>query len=226
MKDKPRLVILIIRYSFTIYLTDPTKQDVVMPNPQQSDCPLLPDPPEKWVDLYGDRLYRYALARVRDPEVAEDLVQETFLAALKAKDSFKGRSSVFSWMTGILKHKLIDHFNTHYKKQTVEHMDFEQDPAEVLFDKKGRWISGPAKWKTHPGHLIEQQEFLNIFFNCLQSLGQRLSRVFSLKELDGFDSDEICNTFNISKTNLWVLMYRARVKLRTCLEKNGTGANS
>jgi RNA polymerase sigma-70 factor (ECF subfamily) len=197
-----------------------------MSNPQQSDLPLLLAPPEKWVDLYGDRLYRYALARVRDPEVAEDLVQDTFLAALKAKESFKGRSSVLSWMTGILKHKLIDHFKKHYKEQYVEHMDFENDPAEALFDKKGRWISGPAKWTTNPRHLIEQQEFLNIFFNCLQSLGRRLSRVFSLKEMDGHDSEEICKILDISKTNLWVLMYRARVKLRTCLEKNGTGINS
>ena len=182
--------------------------------------------PEKWVEVYGDNLYQFALKRVRDTGVAEDLVQETFLAALEARERFKGRSSALTWMIGILKHKIIDYLRKSQKEFAVEDIESYALSSDDLFDKKGRWKTGPAKWISNPARIFEQQTFFKIFYNCLERLGKRLSLVFTLREIDELDSKEICKILNISTTNLWVLMYRARLKLRTCLEKNGFGAKN
>ena len=178
------------------------------------------DSPEKWVDAYGSKLYRFALSRVRDPGIAEDLVQETFLAALKNKETFKGNSSLLSWMIGILKHKIVDHLRKSRKELFVETIDPYAESTDDLFDEKGRWKADPEKWGTNPAEMLEQQEFFKIFYKCLHNLSQRLSLAFTLREVDGLESEEICKVLSITTTNLWVLIYRARVKLRACLEKN------
>ena len=186
---------------------------------------LIIDTPEKWVDAYGNKLYRFALARVRDPGTAEDLVQETFLAALRDKKSFKGNSSLLSWMIGILKHKIVDHLRNSQKELSVETIDPYSESTDDLFDEKGRWKEGPEKWDSNPAKLFEQQEFFKIFYKCLHNLSRRLSLAFTLREVDGLESEEICKVLSISTTNLGVLIYRARVRLRACLEKTGHGLN-
>jgi RNA polymerase sigma-70 factor (TIGR02943 family) len=184
------------------------------------------DAPEKWVEAYGDKLYRFALTRVRDTGIAEDLVQETFLAALEGKRNFKGHSSVLTWMIGILKHKLIDYLRKSQKEFAVENIESYTVATDDLFDEKGRWKTGPAKWVSDPMGRLEQHEFFKIFHNCLDHLGKRLSLIFTLREVDDLETEEICKILSITTTNLWVLMYRARTKLRTCLEKNGFGVKS
>jgi RNA polymerase sigma-70 factor (ECF subfamily) len=179
----------------------------------------VPDP-ETWVDQYGDYLYRFALSRLRDRAAAEDLVQETFLAALHARENFKGRSSVTTWLTGILKHKIIDYFRKESRNQPVEDVESFNPTLDDFFDEKGKWKIRPSKWTTNPMELYEQKEFMKILRLCLSELSGRLAQVFTLRELEELSTKEICKVFDISATNCWVMLYRARMLLRRCLEIN------
>ncbi len=179
--------------------------------------------PKGWVDRYGDLLYRYALLRVREPSVAEDLVQETFLAALSGRDRFEGRSKEQSWLVGILKHKIIDYFRREGKKVEI---DDEKPPREFVedpFDVAGKWKNGPAAWGNNPESAYQQKEFWEILQRCLSGLPERLADVFYLRELDGLSGKEVCKVFGISSTNLWVILHRARHGLRECMERNWFG---
>ena len=182
----------------------------------------MPDP-ETWVDQYGDYLYRFALSRLQDRAAAEDLVQETFLAALHARENFKGRSSVTTWLTGILKHKIIDHLRKESRNQPVEDVEPFTPSLDDLFDEKGKWKVGPSKWTGSPSELYEQKEFWRILTQCLSELSGRLAQIFTLRELEELSTEEICKVFDISATNCWVILYRARMLLRRCLEINWFG---
>ena len=190
-----------------------------------ADDRLMTDP-EIWVDKYGDYLYRFALSRLHDRAAAEDLVQETFLAALKARKNFKGRSSVATWLAGILKHKIIDNFRKESRNQPVEDVEPFASNLENLFDEKGKWKIRPSKWTSNPTELYEQKEFMKILGLCLSELSGRLARVFTLRELEELSTKEICKVFNISATNCWVMLYRARMLLRRCLEINWFGSKT
>lgn len=176
--------------------------------------------PEKWVVDYGDYLYRYALSRVQDPATAEDLVQETFLAALRAQGGFRGESSERTWLTGILKHKVIDHIRRKSRERPVNDIEASVDSLDERFDDKGHWKVGPAKWTVNPRKLLEQKEFWKVFYSCLSKLSDRLARALVLREMDGLSSDEIRKIFNISETNTYVLLHRARMRMRRCLDVN------
>jgi RNA polymerase sigma-70 factor (TIGR02943 family) len=179
----------------------------------------LPDP-ASWVDLYGDYLYAYTLSRTQNPSIAEDLVQETFLSALGARERFEGHSSVRTWFTGILKHKIIDHFRTKNKERPAEDIQCLVDLTDELFDHKGNWKVGPAEWSVNPTMLYERKEFRNVLSRCLSELSSRLASAFVLREMDGLTTEEICKVLDISSTNLWVILHRARMYLRRCLEIN------
>ena len=174
--------------------------------------------PETWVDRYGDYLYYFALARVRDPSIAEDLVQETFIAALNSLKKFKGRSSVKTWLTGILKHKVIDYYRKKTRQQPEHEIDHDTEGVDKFFDDKGQWQLKPAEWTANPQKLYEQQEFFKVLHICLSELSDRLSDVFILREIVGENTEKICKVLNISATNCWVMLHRARMHLRRCLE--------
>jgi len=175
---------------------------------------------EGWVDRYGESLYRFALARVKDPVAAEDLVQETFLAALRGHQKFQGRSSLKSWLVAILKHKIVDHFRKSVKEKVLENFDSLADQAANDFDNRGKWKFRPQHWAVNPAKLYEQKEFMDILYECLARLRGRLADIFMLREVDGLSTEEICNELNITATNSWVMLYRARAGLRRCLEDN------
>ena len=179
--------------------------------------------PEHWVDLHGDALFRFALLRVGGREIAEELVQETFLAALRSRESFGGRSSERTWLIGILKRKIVDHF----RKLHREHITVEGDEraAEIgdFFTPKGSWKSPPGPWKTVLESAEERREFWTAFGNCLLTLPRRLADAFCLRELGGLEVEEVCQVLNVSPTNLWVQLYRARMLLRRCLETSWLG---
>jgi len=181
--------------------------------------PALEDP-EVWVDLYGDYLYRFALSRTKDPTVAEDIVQETLLAALQARASFKGRSTPKSWLAGILKHKIIDHFRKSKRERPTDDAILQRENIDRLFEEHGAWKMVPNKWEVNPTKLYEQKEFMDIFYKCLAKLPERLGKAFILREIDGLDTREICKVLDITATNSWVMLYRARMALRGCLEIN------
>ena len=187
--------------------------------------PQLPQKsgPESWVDEHGDYLYSFALLRLRDRELAEEVVQETFLAALKARNNFAQLSSERTWLIGILKHKIIDHFRRSSRERPVA--DFETAwNDDDSFMTSGEWVRhwnreyAPVEWKDDPTQVVEQQEFWEVFNRCLAQLPRRLAEVFTLREIDGLSSEEICKTLNISPNNLWVMLHRARALLRRSSE--------
>jgi RNA polymerase sigma-70 factor (ECF subfamily) len=176
--------------------------------------------PVAWVERYGDYLYRYAFIRIRDASAAEDLVQETFLSALHARESFQGRSSEKTWLTAILKHKLVDHLRKQAREKPMEQGDLLDDLADRQFDHKGHWKTGPAKWAVNPLKLFEQKAFWKVLQDCLSEISDRLAQVFTLRELEGMDTEEICKIMDISATNAWVMLHRARGFIRDCLERH------
>ena len=179
-----------------------------------------------WLDEHGDYLFKYAVFRLRDQTAAEDVVQETFLAAIKAYENFEGRGSERTWLVGIMKHKITDHFRRVSREAPVgEDVDEASEHTE-LFRESGQWTGhwdpnhAPTDWQATPSELIERHDFWRVFNDCLSPLPQRIASVFTLREVDGLKSDEICALLNISANNLWVMLHRARLHLRNCLEVN------
>ncbi|MDF7808393.1 sigma-70 family RNA polymerase sigma factor [Pontiellaceae bacterium B12219] len=181
--------------------------------------------PEVWVDEHGDALYSYALSRLNNPASAEDVVQETLLAALKSGKSFSGRSSARTWLIGILRHKIVDLIRKESREQPHEEIETAESPEEEFFDRKGRWGIKPVEWQVNPGKILEQKEFMAVLFQCMEHLPDRLHRLFVLRELEDQDSDFVCKELGITPTNLWVMLHRARMRLRGCLTENWFGAN-
>ena len=181
------------------------------------------------MDEHGDYLFKYALIRLRDPARAEDLVQETFLAALKGGHKFAGRSAEKSWLVGILKHKVLDHFRKAGRETSFTDLDFYQDEESERFVPdglfEGGWIHelGPLEWSSAPGASLDSQAFWKTFHDCAAKLPKNVSTVFTLREVDGVESREICRLLNITENNLWVMLHRARMALRRCLETNWFG---
>jgi RNA polymerase sigma-70 factor (ECF subfamily) len=192
-------------------------------NEEQSESKSQTYDPEAWVDQYGDYLYRYAISRIHEPATAEDLVQETLLAALQGKEDFKGRSSLKTWLTGILKYKIIDHIRKKSREQPTDSIELAADDMHEHFDDKGRWKVGPARWTVNPKELLEQKEFWKVVYECLSRLSERLAKVFALRELDGLSSQEVREVLNVSAANSYVMLYRARMHMRDCLEVNWLG---
>ena len=181
--------------------------------------------PESWVDQYGDFLYHFTLSRIKDPSIAEDLVQETFLAALKARKNFQGRSTARTWLIAILKHKIVDHIRKQVREHTSDKVESmlntaANDPVDSSFNDEGDWRIRPSKWAIDPMKLYEQKEFMDILYQCLGELPERQAEAFMMREIDGFSTEEICKVLNISATNSWVMLYRARMWLRRCLENS------
>jgi RNA polymerase sigma-70 factor (ECF subfamily) len=181
--------------------------------------------PDQWVELHGDYLYRFALSRLRDPKTAEDLLQEAFLAALQSLDRFEGRSTERSWLTGILKHKILDHFRRSGRETALDHQDDLPDTDAGLFGEDGHWrsdVNYPAEWGD-PDRTLDQARFWEILGNCIGELPARTARAYTLREIDGEETDAICKTLEITPTNLWVMLHRARLHLRECLELHWIG---
>ena len=189
--------------------------------------PSLSDP-EAWVELYGDYLYRYALLRLRDPAKAEDAVQETFLAALKGGKNFAGRSAAKSWLVGILKNKIFDYFRQASRETVFTDLQFYADEESDRFVPEGLskdgWIHqlGPLEWSTTHTSL-DNEQFWKTFRACSDKLPPTIATVFQLREVDDVASQEICALLKISENNLWVMLHRARMALRRCLETHWFG---
>ncbi len=176
--------------------------------------------PRLWLDRHGDSLYRFALAKVRTPDVAEELVQETLLAAWKGRAGFAGAASERSWLTAILKRKIIDWFRRQVRERAIrgEAEDDSFDP----FDQSGHWIKSPRNWRDSPSQL-ERDEFWAALHACLNKLPPRLHDLFVLRYLDEQPSESVCKELGLSPSNFWVMLHRARLRMSTCLSANWFG---
>lgn len=169
-----------------------------------------------WVKAYTGELFSYTVSRVPDTSTAEDIVQETFLAAVEAHAKFQQKSTPRTWLFSILKHKIADHYRQKYKRVENNSLD---GAADGLFDAKGR-LQAPCssiQWRIDED-LLDDPEFLQALQHCIQALPQKMSAVVVLKYLDGTDSQSVCKQLNISQTNFWQIMHRAKLLLKTCLE--------
>lgn len=175
---------------------------------------------ETWVDEHADYLFQYALPRVRDRHVAEEVLQETFLAALKSADKFREESTPRTWLVGLLRRKIADHYRKRYRAGEGESIDATDPEIDAWFDNQGSWIAGPKQCELDPATLQQKADFWKVFEGCLQTLPERLAGAFTLRVVDHRTPDEVCKVLSITPTNLWVALHRARARLRACLEAN------
>jgi RNA polymerase sigma-70 factor (ECF subfamily) len=182
--------------------------------------------PDGWVDRHGDSLYRYALLRLRAPDVAADVVQETFLEAFRTRGSFAGRSSERTWLVGILRHKIIDYLRKSGRAPRGGNgVALDQEDA-FPFDERGRWRVSPKAWAGDPSRQMETREFWEVFGKCLSRLPMGLADAFLLREIDGLDADLVQQMLGITPANFWKRLQRARLLLRRCLESGWFGQRS
>jgi RNA polymerase sigma-70 factor (ECF subfamily) len=184
--------------------------------------------PERWVEEYGDMLFGFAALRVRDRVIAQDLVQETFLAAIKARDSFGGRSTERAWLFGILRNKLTDYYRLQGREVSLADLESVLPEEQGAFGSSGLtkdgWLHGvgPKAWET-PEEVLSSKEFQEVLKGCLSRLPDKVAQAFVLREIDGVSADEICRDLGVSPNNVWVMLHRARMGLRRCLEVHWFG---
>lgn len=174
--------------------------------------------PTKWVDKYSDYLFNYTIVRVNDRELANDLISETFLAGLKSMKNFKGEASERTWLISILKRKIIDYYRR---------INSTKGRAEVRItyndeSNEGDWLEeqAPDLFDMTAEDIMENEELGMAILECMNTLNEKQARIFKMKTIEEFDTEAICNEFDITPSNLWVIIHRARVTLAECLEKN------
>lgn len=184
--------------------------------------------PNSWVGLYGDYLYNYTYSRINDSQLAYDLVQDTFLAALSALSSFEGRSTEKTWLFSILKRKIIDYYRKNSRKKELNIIDknFSEGKENLPFydsgDMQGSWIEDrtPQDWHISASDSLENEELRNIINKCISVLPAKWASVFTLRMVEELSSDEVCKELEITSSNLWVILHRSKLQLRDCVEKN------
>lgn len=187
-------------------------------------APMSGPDPEGWVETHGDILFRYALARLGDATAAEDAVQETLIAALQARAGFRAESAERTWLIGILRHKLCDHLRRRCRELPLSADEEGDAVVDHMFVADGHWRTPPGSWDGDPARLSEDREFWEVFARCRDALPARQAALFTMRTLDDADPEALCQEFGVSATNLWVLLHRARTRLRACLEEHWFGA--
>ncbi len=188
----------------------------------------MPDDFDLQLTQHRSYLLRVARLQLRDPALAEDVVQDTLAAALAARAGFTGKSTVKTWLTGILKHKIVDAIRRKQRDPVAASTldeDGDLEDFEGLFRENGAWQSAPSDWGD-PEQSLARQELMSIVDFCLEKLPPKTARVFMMREVLELTSEEICKELAISANNLWVILYRARMSLRECLELNGFGGRA
>lgn len=187
----------------------------------------MTDPRFAEIESHRPYLLRYALAQLRDGQMAEEAVQEALVAALESIGSFGGKSSLRTWLTSILRFKVIDLQRRAVAERAQVPLDEEAEGGDEawlddLFDATGHWREAPQPW-TNPESALEQSRFWEAFERCLDRLPKAGGRVFFLREVVGEETEAICKAEGITPSNCWVILHRARISLRACLEKHWFG---
>ena len=177
-------------------------------------------PERSEIEQHRTYLLRYASLQLRDAGAAEDAVQNTLVAALEGLGRFSGKSSVKTWLTGILKHKIIDHMRRQAREQPLISSDADSNEAEAadaLFLENGHWRQPPSNWGD-PDKALENKAFMAVFEQCAKNMPAKTARAFMMREVMELSTEDICKELEVSTTNCWVILHRARLSLRECLE--------
>jgi RNA polymerase sigma-70 factor (ECF subfamily) len=179
--------------------------------------PSAPAPLE--LERHRPYLLRFALLQLRDRTAAEDAVQDTLLAAIQGASRFAGQSSVRTWLVGILKHKIIDGIRKTARERPVDRSEGDgAEDMDAFFSDDGHFAEVPGEWSS-PERSLEERRFFEALERCLRSLPRNTATAFTMRELLGLETEEICKELGISTSNCWVMLYRARMSLRACLER-------
>ncbi len=172
----------------------------------------------EWVSLYTEDLYYRAVYKVSNNELAKDLVQDTFLAAAEKISTFKGESTPKTWLFAILNHKIIDY----YRKKESQPIKTEPEIFSNFFDENESWKTEkrPKDWHEDESNLLDDQEFLKILKKCLDALPEQWNTCVKLKYITNKNGEDICQELDISPSNYWQIVHRAKVQLRDCVETN------
>lgn len=176
-----------------------------------------PVDPSSWLEKYGDILYNYALNRLRYHELAEEAVQDTLMSAIRAAQSFQGESTERTWLFAILRNKIADVLRREWKTHSRVSLDDEANPESLLFDSTGNWRTGGFGCGRCE---LESREFHEIVMKCIQKLPRNQATIFILKVLQEKKSEEICQDLQISTTNYWARLHRARLAIANCVERH------
>jgi len=189
--------------------------------------PAMPRPSPLELEQHRPYLIRFALLQLRDRNAAEDAVQETLLAALQGADRFGGQSTVRTWLIGILKHKVIDQIRKAARERPLEASaeDSDTENLDAFFLDDGHFLEPPGEWDS-PERALEERRFFEALERCMAALPRNTAKVFTMREVMGLETEEICKELGISSSNCWVLIYRARMALRACLERTWFRANA
>lgn len=170
-------------------------------------------------------LMRFAVLQLRDEQSAEDVVQDTMLAALQGREKFSGRAQLKTWLVSILKNKIVDCIRKRSRETPLpEVSDSESEDFDALFQADGHWLEAPSNW-GNPEASLQQSRFYDVLELCMQALPENLARVFTMREILEMETEEICKELAISTSNCWVVLYRARMRLRECLQLRWFGGN-
>jgi len=174
--------------------------------------------PNKWIDSYSDYLFNYTVSRVSDRAIAQDLISETFLAGLNSMKNFKGEASERTWLISILKRKIIDHYRKMNSKKGKAEVRMNYNNSE----NEGDWLEERIsdKFDKTAEDNIENSELGLAINKCLQKLPEKQTKVFEMKTILNYETETICNELNITASNLWVIIHRARTAMAGCLEKS------
>lgn len=181
------------------------------------------DAVRSWVETWSDKMYSWALYKTNSKETAEDLVQETFLIAFQSFDKFEGKSDPKTWLFGILNHKIVDYFRKVYRQPVVNESDRNpesgKDFLDTFFDADDGWIKEqrPNPW-PEDGHLLDNPEFVKTLQACMNELPSNWFAAINLKYLEEKKGEQICQELEITPTNFWQILHRAKLQLRKCLE--------
>jgi RNA polymerase sigma-70 factor (TIGR02943 family) len=172
---------------------------------------------KEWVQLFTHSLYAWACYKVSDKTTAEDLVQETFLSAYQSLGNFRSESSPKTWLFSILNHKIVDHL----RKKMKDPMRNEGSIGlENYFDRWEAWNkeARPQEWTATEQELLDNPEFRNALQQCMQRLPGKWGAAVQLKYLEEKEGTAICQDLEISPSNFWQILHRAKLQLRKCLE--------
>ena len=174
--------------------------------------------PNRWIELYSDYLFNYTISRVNDREIAKDIIQDTFFAGLKSMKNFKGEASERTWLISILKRKIIDYYRkiNSIKGQAEVRLTYNTDENE------GDWLEERVEdsGTLNAQDTLENAELSDAIYDCMDQLSEKQAQVFKMKTILNYDTETICNELNITASNLWVIIHRARTSMAECMEKN------